>query len=113
MSYYREHIPVALRIAVLERDDYTCVYCGTTTAAIFHIDHAIPVSAGGDNHPDNLLTACAHCNLSKGAKVYDWAIEARTRRERVQADQEAADFWAGIVDHQLGLTTPDYDLLNL
>ena len=34
-----------------------------------HVDHIVPVSAGGGNEPENLQALCAFCNISKGAKV--------------------------------------------
>lgn len=61
---YREWAGV--RIRVLERDDYTCVYCGD---AADHVDHVHPISKGGSNNDDNLAAACAHCNISKGGKL--------------------------------------------
>jgi 5-methylcytosine-specific restriction endonuclease McrA len=31
----------------------------------WHVDHAYPVIRGGDEQPDNLVLACATCNLAK------------------------------------------------
>lgn len=31
------------------------------------VDHVIPQSHGGDNHPDNLVFSCARCNSMKGS----------------------------------------------
>jgi hypothetical protein len=68
-----------LRIIVLARDDYTCVYCGSD--ADLHVDHRIPVSRGGSNGLENLATACGPCNLAKGAKLLQtWiALECRPK----------------------------------
>ena len=49
---------------VWERDRYTCQYCGKVTNSP-HCDHVIPQSKGGDKSPENLVTACPHCNCSK------------------------------------------------
>ena len=54
------------RAVVLERDGYTCVYCGSQER--LHVDHSIPVSQGGSNIFDNLVTSCGSCNLSKASK---------------------------------------------
>lgn len=35
----------------------------------WHVDHLYPVVRGGDNKPDNLVLACATCNLKKKAKL--------------------------------------------
>ena len=54
------------RLKVFDRDDYQCRYCGkqlTQTSAT--LDHVIPVSSGGGNHLDNLVTACVSCNSHK------------------------------------------------
>lgn len=53
-----------LRLRILERDNYTCHYCG---ARATHVDHVEPVHAGGDD--SKLVAACAACNLSKGGRV--------------------------------------------
>ena len=36
--------------------------------ATFHIDHIIPVVAGGETTSDNLALACVSCSLRKGAR---------------------------------------------
>lgn len=65
----RKSISKRLRFAVLERDGFRCRYCGADPAdgAKLHIDHRLPVSKGGQNDFDNLVTACADCNLGKHA----------------------------------------------
>lgn len=51
---------------VLERDNYTCRYCGRHAGTV---DHVVPVSQGGAKlDPANLVAACSYCNSSKGAK---------------------------------------------
>ena len=65
-----------LRIAVLLRDDSTCVYCGTTRGAVrfvdgrktlvkVTVDHILPRSWGGRDTPKNLVCACDRCNTMK------------------------------------------------
>lgn len=39
-----------------------CVYCN---GPVEHIDHVIPVAAGGSSQWENLAPTCAHCNQSK------------------------------------------------
>jgi hypothetical protein len=57
-----------VRIRVLKRDRFTCVYCGKTGAeSELEIDHIHPVSKGGSHHVSNLVTACRTCNQAKGA----------------------------------------------
>lgn len=58
---------VALKATVLQRDNFTCVYCGAhgTELSPLHVDHVIPLSRGGTNCLDNLAAACRECNSSK------------------------------------------------
>lgn len=62
---------------IIARDGARCAYCGTTHGR-FHIDHIVPRSKGGTNHPDNLTVACARCNLRKGAKHVDEFLRKAT-----------------------------------
>jgi 5-methylcytosine-specific restriction endonuclease McrA len=32
---------------------------------VLHVDHVVPLAAGGTSTEDNLLTACEECNLGK------------------------------------------------
>jgi len=62
-----------VRTIVLERDGYTCQYCGSSQR--LHIDHIIPIVRGGSNAFENLITSCRPCNQSKGSKLpCDWEI---------------------------------------
>ena len=63
----REPIPWERRQAVFKRDAHVCRYCGSADA--HHIDHIIPISAGGTDDIDNLAAACPSCNARKGVKV--------------------------------------------
>lgn len=46
-----------------ERDGYKCHYCQKQlTRFSATLDHIQPVSKGGDNSFNNLVTACLHCN---------------------------------------------------
>lgn len=57
-----------LRSLVYERDDYTCKYCGSRGVRL-ECDHIIPMSRGGNNSLENLVTSCFICNRSKPAKL--------------------------------------------
>lgn len=58
-----------IRFKILERDNFTCIYCGNkSTEAKLHIDHIIPYSRGGETTIHNLATACSDCNLGKKAR---------------------------------------------
>jgi hypothetical protein len=58
-----------LRIRVLERDGYRCVYCGRTSQETrLEVDHVLARSRGGTSAPDNLVSACTDCNGGKSAE---------------------------------------------
>jgi 5-methylcytosine-specific restriction endonuclease McrA len=66
-----------LRGAVLERDGWTCAYCGRETA---EVDHVAPRAQGGPTIPANLVAACRPCNKAKGLRTpTEW------RRDRALA----------------------------
>jgi 5-methylcytosine-specific restriction endonuclease McrA len=55
---------------VFRRDGYTCQYCGTRTGRLT-LDHVVPRHMGGRYAWENLVTACASCNLRKGGRALD------------------------------------------
>lgn len=57
-----------IRSHVFERDDYTCAYCGDRGGKL-ECDHVHPISRGGSNDIDNLITSCRACNRAKHAKI--------------------------------------------
>jgi HNH endonuclease len=64
-------IPASLRRLVIQRANNRCEYCTLSQAgqaATFHIDHVLPVVAGGLTTADNLALACVTCSLHKAAK---------------------------------------------
>lgn len=55
-----------IRIKVLNRDAYTCAYCGDIAT---EVDHVYPKSKGGEDTLDNLVAACRRCNILKKDKT--------------------------------------------
>lgn len=68
------------RLKVFERDEYKCRYCSKQlTRFTATLDHVHPVSRGGDNSYDNLMTACLHCNSQRGSRpVMEIILEKNT-----------------------------------
>lgn len=72
----RAYFPVWLKNAVFHRDKGRCQLCGCDLTNILvptarrHIDHMVPLRAGGTNDPTNFQLACESCNTSKGANVH-------------------------------------------
>ena len=68
MGNGKQIITKEIRDAVLDRDSYTCRYCGGKDGP-FHCDHVYPESKGGETTVNNLVTACEKCNCKKGSKT--------------------------------------------
>lgn len=63
------HIPASIRVLVLHRDSYKCVFCGRGAKQVqLEVDHIIPFSKGGSNDLSNLQTLCFECNRGKGSR---------------------------------------------
>ena len=58
------------RRALFARDGWRCVYCGTSSGRLT-LDHVIPRSKGGESIWENVVTACAPCNLRKGDRLLE------------------------------------------
>jgi 5-methylcytosine-specific restriction endonuclease McrA len=56
------------RRALFARDNWRCVYCGSSGGRLT-LDHVIPRSRGGDSTWENVVTSCAPCNLRKGNRL--------------------------------------------
>lgn len=66
-----------IRFEVLRRDNHACRYCGQAAPDVkLHVDHVIPATLGGSDTLDNLVTACAECNLGKASTSPDEHIIA-------------------------------------
>ena len=63
----RNKMTPKVRVAVLQRDNYKCRYCGRSArdGVTLHVDHIQPVSKNGKTEICNLQTLCADCNLGK------------------------------------------------
>jgi HNH endonuclease len=59
-----------LRYEILQRDNYTCRYCGAfAPVVVLNVDHVVPRKLGGSDLPGNLVTACEDCNSGKSAMM--------------------------------------------
>ncbi|OJK06527.1 hypothetical protein BRY75_14200 [Acinetobacter baumannii] len=63
----RKTLPKKIRQSVFERDNFTCLYCESTSDLT--IDHIVPVSRGGGDEVENLQTLCRVCNARKGTNL--------------------------------------------
>ena len=62
------------RSRMSEAQNHKCCWCGIVTTDergkkySSTLEHVMPVSKGGKNHPDNLAMACSRCNQKRGNK---------------------------------------------
>lgn len=73
------HVPHRFRRQVTNtflfaRDEYTCQYCGRHRSELrgrqfLTRDHVLPVSRGGANSWENVVTSCSACNNRKGDRL--------------------------------------------
>ena len=62
--------PALTNAALFARDRHLCLYCGEH----YHRteltrDHVVPVSKGGRDSWENVVSACLHCNVRKGGRT--------------------------------------------
>ncbi len=86
-------------LAILERDDYRCQYCGLDgrasfeNALVMRVDFVVPRAKKGKKNPTNLVACCAPCNTIKGTRVYKSFEDAKahvlTGREELRKAWEA------------------------
>jgi hypothetical protein len=71
----KRNIPLKLRLDVLKRDQFRCVFCGRSPAieagVVLHIDHKLAFSKGGKTTIENLQCLCDDCNLGKGKSTIE------------------------------------------
>jgi len=115
------------RFNIFHRDGFTCQYCGKKPPeVILEVDHIIPVSKGGNDDEDNLITSCFECNRGKTNKkledvperiehnleeikerkkqlkeYYNYKEEVERRNYAIMS--ELCDYWSELWDYQCGL----------
>lgn len=75
---------------IFNRDNFQCQYCGKTPTkdkVRLHIDHIKPRIDGGQDVPDNFVTACEECNLSKKDKPLRHESQFRARLKDLKITQ--------------------------
>jgi 5-methylcytosine-specific restriction endonuclease McrA len=61
--------PALSNAALFARDRYLCLYCGRhCTRGELTRDHVAPLSRGGQDIWENVVSACLACNLKKGGR---------------------------------------------
>lgn len=80
----------ATRWRILQRDNFTCGYCGQHAPdVILHVDHRIPKSEGGTDEDTNLTSSCEACNIGKHTSSYYPQNNIEERRPRINGMERA------------------------
>ena len=62
--------PALTNVALFARDRMLCLYCGNHFHRVeLTRDHVMPVSKGGRDEWENVVTACWSCNVRKGGRT--------------------------------------------
>lgn len=130
----RKPLSKKLRFDVFKRDGFTCQYCGAhPPKVVLECDHIQPVSDGGLDEVDNLITSCFNCNRGKAAtplevapkSLKDKAVEAAELEAQLQGyqdvlsairsrvEREAFDIAYRIYPHMQGGTVSKADLQSI
>lgn len=77
------------RFQVFDRDKFRCRYCGRTPddEITLEVDHVIPVSKGGSDEIENLVTSCFDCNRGKSNQEIG-AVAPESDEDRLRRLQE-------------------------
>jgi 5-methylcytosine-specific restriction endonuclease McrA len=89
--------------AVHLRNNFVCAYCGYDGRSFpnwlqLTVDHVLPTSSGGDDSPENKVTACQACNSITSRMEFassttiDAAFNEKCARVRLRR-KEYFSFW--------------------
>ena len=73
-SLHQDYVPPLNNPALFKRDASLCLYCGGTFRhKDLSRDHIRPLSQGGTDHWNNVVTACRRCNNHKAGRTPEQA----------------------------------------
>ncbi len=73
-SFHHDHIPPLNNEALFRRDARLCLYCGGTySPKDLSRDHVTPLSQGGGDDWNNVVSACKRCNNHKAGRTPEQA----------------------------------------
>ena len=79
-----------VRSRVLKASGGKCYMCGEDGAV--EVDHVVPRSRGGSDHPDNLRAVCKVCHLRKSSAEGHAAKRRRRELRKRPADKHPGRF---------------------
>ena len=66
----RKRLPKRTKAMLLARQDHRCAICGGPISLLdAHVDHVVPIVAGGEDALHNLQLTHPNCNLRKGRRL--------------------------------------------
>jgi 5-methylcytosine-specific restriction endonuclease McrA len=98
--------PAFTRFNLFLRDGFSCQYCREGEDLTF--DHVIPRSRGGRTTWENIVTACARCNLAKGGRTPHEAHMHPRQKPRRPTAYELQDRGRRFPPHHLHESWLDY-----
>lgn len=85
----RKPLSKKLRFEIFKRDNFSCCYCGANPpSVILEVDHITPVSKGGGNETENLLTSCFDCNRGKSDRVLTSVMPSMEEKHLLSVEKE-------------------------
>jgi len=87
-------MPIYSKRLVCQRDEWTCVYCGTpVNSDTYSIDHVVPRSRGGRSTFENTVCCCKPCNARKADKLLsETKMKLRRKPSRPKINPVKAKF---------------------
>lgn len=78
------------RKIIYQRAKGLCQQCNVKLNPLWHADHVIPVSLGGETHINNGQALCIKCNLKKSNKVKKSVFQPRDWQSKCMTDFQAS-----------------------
>jgi len=106
-DYVRQQKRAAFtRFNLFLRDEFSCQYCGGRGDLTF--DHVVPRSRGGVTSWENVVAACARCNLTKGSRSLRRAGMSLRKPPRQPGAEELRNMGRKFPPHHLHETWMDF-----
>ena len=94
------------RFNLFLRDEFCCQYCGSKGDLTF--DHVVPRARGGVTSWENVVAACAPCNLAKGSKSLHRSGLTLRKPPRQPSSQELRNYGRKFPPNHLHESWVDY-----